>query len=56
MGPYIVSRIFPYGAIEIQDPEIGATFKVNGQHFKAFLELSSEENVECRILYEPTHG
>jgi len=30
MGPYIVSHVFPYSAVEIQDLESGAKFKVNG--------------------------
>jgi len=30
-GPYVVSHVFPYGEVEIQDPHSGATFKVNGQ-------------------------
>ena len=41
-GPYIVSRIFLYGAAEIQDPDSGATSKVNGQRLKEFLELPSK--------------
>ena len=54
MSPYIASRVFPYNAVEIQDPESGATFKVNGQHLKQFLELPSREDVECLILREPS--
>jgi len=49
-SPYIVSRVFPYGAVEIQDLESGATFKVNGQRLKQFLELPSKETVECLVL------
>jgi len=33
-GPYIISRVFPYGAVEIYDPKSGAKFKVNGQRLK----------------------
>jgi len=53
-GPYIVSRIFPYGAVEVQDPGSGATFKVNGQRLKQFLELPSKADVECLILRVPS--
>ena len=53
-GPYIVLRIIPYGAVEIQDPNSGATSKVNGQRLKQFLELPSKEDVECLILCEPS--
>ena len=51
-GPYIVSRVFPYGAVEIKDPKSGAKFKVNGQRLKQFLKLPNEEDVECLILHE----
>jgi hypothetical protein len=30
-GPFIVRSVFSYGAIEIEDPKNGSTFKVNGQ-------------------------
>ena len=53
--PYIVSHVFPYGAIKIQDPQSGATFKVNGQLLEQFLELPGEEDVKCLILHEPNH-
>jgi len=55
MGPYIVSHVFPYGAVEIQDPQSGATFKVNCQRLKPFLELPGQEDVGCLILHEPSH-
>lgn len=29
-GPYIVSHVFPYGVVEIQDPDSGTKFKLNG--------------------------
>ena len=53
-GPYIVSHVFPYDVIEIQDQRSGAKFKVNGQRLKQFLELLSKEDVECLILHEPS--
>jgi len=52
--PYLISHVFPYGVIETQDPESGATFKVNGQRLKLFLKLPSKEDVECLILHEPS--
>jgi len=50
-SPYIVSHVFSYGAVEIQGPQSGATFKVIGQRLKQFLELPSQEDVECLILH-----
>jgi len=38
-GPYIISCLFSYGAVEIQDPKSRAKFKVNGQRLKQFIEL-----------------
>jgi len=53
-GPYIISRVFSYGAVEIQDLESGATFNVNGQRLKLCLELPSKKDVECLILHKPS--
>ena len=53
-GPYIVSHIFPHGAVKIRDLDNGATFKVNDQRLQQFLELLSKEDVECLILREPS--
>jgi len=30
-GLYIILHVFPYGAVEIQDPDTGGKFKVNGK-------------------------
>jgi len=54
IGPYIVSQVFPYGVVEVQDPKSGATFKVSSQCLKQFLELRSLADVECLILREPS--
>ena len=37
-GPFIVKVVYPYGVVEIENPENGKTFKVNGQRLKPFLE------------------
>ena len=36
-GPFVVKVIYPYGAVEIENPENGKSFKVNGQRLKQFL-------------------
>ena len=36
-GPFLVTEVFPYGAIEISDETMG-TFKVNGQRLKPYFE------------------
>ena len=30
-GPFVVTHVFPYGAVEIKDPATGAKQKLNGQ-------------------------
>ena len=50
-GPFIVKVVYPYGAVEIENPENGKTFKINGHRLKPFLENfdrqeSSEELVD----------
>ena len=35
---FIVKVVYPYGAVEIENPDTGKTFKVNGQRLKPFLE------------------
>ena len=35
-GPHIASHVIPYGVVDIQDPESGATFKVNGLRLRNF--------------------
>ena len=37
-GPFIVTQVFSYGAIELEDPKQRTTFKVNGQHLKLYIE------------------
>jgi len=51
----IVRSISSYGAIEIEDPTNGTTFKVNGQRLKPFLELKSPE-IETTLLEDPSYS
>ena len=37
-GPFVVKVVYPYGAVEIENPENGKSFKVNGQRLNPFLE------------------
>ncbi|XP_052289053.1 uncharacterized protein LOC127899634 [Citrus sinensis] len=37
-GPFVVKNVYSYGAIEIENPNNGVTFKVNGQRLKPYLE------------------
>jgi len=51
-GPYIVHKVHPHGAIELHDPLILKTFKVNGQWVKKYHEEFSPETVEEDTLEE----
>ena len=55
--PFVVKVVYPYGAMEIENPKSGKSFKVNGQRLKPFLEHfdqqeSSEDLVD--LLYQDT--
>ena len=54
-GSFKIHKVFPYGAVELENPKDGSTFKVNGHRLKPFLEKpdDSEENIE---LGEPNYN
>lgn len=55
-GPYIITHVFPHGAIEIRDPRDGQVFKVNGQRLKPYVEGVSDEGViESIHLVDPVY-
>jgi hypothetical protein len=54
IGPFTIRLVFPHGAIEIEYPKNGNTFKINGQRLKPFLELRSRE-VETILLEDPSY-
>jgi hypothetical protein len=37
-SPFVVKNVYPYGTVEIENPQNGNIFKVNGQCLKPFLE------------------
>ncbi|KAJ9545400.1 hypothetical protein OSB04_025107 [Centaurea solstitialis] len=37
-GPFEIAKVYPYGVVDLVDPDRGTTFKVNGQRVKPFLE------------------
>ena len=56
-SPFIVKVVYPYGAVEIENPDTRKSFKVNGQRLKPFLEhFDLQENSEDLVdpLYQDT--
>ncbi|XP_031112037.1 uncharacterized protein LOC116016008 [Ipomoea triloba] len=52
IGPFVVSNVFPYGAIEIKSIDTGKVFKVNGHRLKPFHEgmsIFSFEDVDLAL-------
>ncbi|RDY01431.1 Pro-Pol polyprotein, partial [Mucuna pruriens] len=54
-GPFIITKVLPYGAVELQDELTRNTFQVNGQQLKIFHESPSTSvgEVESISLVEP---
>ena len=53
-GPFIVRHVYPYGAIDIENPKNGTVFKVNGQRLKPFLENHASDK-EFISLSDPCY-
>ncbi|CAL2254703.1 unnamed protein product [Prunus armeniaca] len=56
-GPFLVVRVFPHGAVEIQDMKTGSVFKVNGHRLKPYLEqidTLQEQTKTLDVLYLDT--
>ncbi|KAL5725416.1 hypothetical protein ACHQM5_008563 [Ranunculus cassubicifolius] len=53
-GPFIVKTVYPFGAVEIENPNNGNIFKVNGQRLKSFHENLTPE-VESTPLGDPVY-
>ncbi|CAN6559826.1 unnamed protein product [Malus baccata var. baccata] len=53
VGPFVVTNIFPHGAVEIRSTKTGNVFKVNGHRLKPYYEPFAEHDVEVEFLQEP---
>ncbi|RDX77052.1 hypothetical protein CR513_42887, partial [Mucuna pruriens] len=54
-GPFVITNVFPYGAVELKDEATNSTFQVNGHQLKTFHEgpaptMGEEESIS---LMEP---
>ncbi|RDX92524.1 Pol polyprotein, partial [Mucuna pruriens] len=55
-GPFVITKIFPHGAVQLKDEHTNCTFQVNGHQVKPFHEgpTSPKNNMEIISLMEPT--
>ncbi|RDY08511.1 hypothetical protein CR513_07254, partial [Mucuna pruriens] len=55
-GPFVITNIFPHGAVQLKEEHTNRTFQVNGHQVKPFLEgpAPTGENTESISLVEPT--
>ncbi|XP_039144039.1 uncharacterized protein LOC120281229 [Dioscorea cayenensis subsp. rotundata] len=51
-GPFTITKVFPYGVVEINQPEKGA-FKVNGQRLKLYFEGNFDKDKTNIVLNSP---
>lgn len=54
VGPFVVTNVYPHGAVEITSEQTGKTFKVNGHRLKVFYETFQHEE-ECAMELECVH-
>jgi hypothetical protein len=55
IGPFVVSNVFPYGAVEITSFETNRVLKVNGHRLKPFYEGWMAEFTTSTELAEPIY-
>ncbi|XP_024976253.1 uncharacterized protein LOC112514152 [Cynara cardunculus var. scolymus] len=49
-GPFLISKVYPYGAVDLVNPEDNSIFKVNGQRIKVYHDLvavSEQHSESC---------
>jgi len=55
IGPFVVSNVFPYGAVEITSLETNKVINVNGHRLKPFYEGWTAELTASMKLAEPIY-
>ncbi|XP_073153249.1 uncharacterized protein [Henckelia pumila] len=58
IGPFVITDVFPHGAVEIKSLETAKTFKVNGQRLKHYFEgvqATAEEDAHDLTLDDPSN-
>ncbi|CAN6579294.1 unnamed protein product [Malus baccata var. baccata] len=51
IGPFIVTNVFPHGAVQVQSLKTGHEIKVNGHRLKPYYDLFEEHVVEDQSLH-----
>jgi hypothetical protein len=52
-GPFVVTNVFPHGAVELVNSQTGEKFKANGHRLKPYYESVEEREVEVLSLQDP---
>ena len=55
VGPFIITNVFPHGAVEIRSPTSDKVFKINGHRLKLFYKGFSVNIVEDVALESPNY-
>ncbi|KAM1233520.1 hypothetical protein ACFX2J_003210 [Malus domestica] len=59
IGPFVVTNVFPYGAVQVQTLRNGQEFKVNGHQLKPYFESvvgQVVEEIPLQASWEATHA
>ncbi|KAH9716328.1 hypothetical protein KPL71_021425 [Citrus sinensis] len=62
VGPFIVTNVFPHGAVEIRSPTSDKVFKVNGHRLKPFYEVQKNsaqptaQHQSSSCAHQPSHS
>ncbi|XP_076893585.1 uncharacterized protein LOC143545620 [Bidens hawaiensis] len=54
-GPYLVKEVFPYGVVELENPDYGTSWKVNGHRLKHYLGGPKESIEMEETPLDPSH-
>ncbi|KAB2599671.1 hypothetical protein D8674_034129 [Pyrus ussuriensis x Pyrus communis] len=46
IGPFVITNVFPHGAVQVRSFKTGQEFKVNGHRLKAYYENFVEHTVD----------
>ncbi|KAJ8761292.1 hypothetical protein K2173_001348 [Erythroxylum novogranatense] len=54
VGPFVITHVFPFGAVEIRSLKTDKTFRVNGHRLKPYYEGFETEDLEVLMLKDVT--